>query len=204
MYDTLSIIDVDETIFNTYSTIGVMKSGVRVRDLTNKEYNAYILKEGEIYDFDQFQDAKFFYETSKPIEKSVLWVQKLLASIEKNKGKNKHLALFLTARGIPDNCKLYHDKFELHNMKIRNTDIEFAYSGDMDRKKYPTTQIKKSRVIDWYLKIYPDIKTVRMFDDDVKNLKTCESVIKDYEKQRDKVINYFALHVLNDGSLQRI
>ncbi len=204
MYKIISVIDIDETVFNTFSTIGVLHSGVRVKGLNNQEYNKYVLKKGEDFDFSQFKDSKFFYDTSIPIVKSVFWIAKLIKNIEKNQNNSNHLLLFLSARSLPNDYNEIYDKFEMHNMKVRNPNIHFAFTGEMDMEKYPTNPIKKARVLEWYLTHNKNISTIRMFDDDRMNLIKCAEMAENYSNKEKKDMKFYAMHVLKDGLLQRI
>ena len=64
--NAISFIDIDETTFNTFARIGVMKDGKKVNSLSNQEFNTYDLKPGESFNFDEFTDSELFNKTSKP------------------------------------------------------------------------------------------------------------------------------------------
>ena len=53
---TLTIFDIDETLFHTKAKVKVMKGGTLVRELDNQEFNTYKRKPGEEYDFGQFKN----------------------------------------------------------------------------------------------------------------------------------------------------
>ncbi len=196
MYKTISVIDIDETIFNTHSKIGVHSSGVLIKELNNVEYNAYRLQENETFDFSQFSDSQFFYETSNPIEKNIIRVKRAIGNIEKYHTNNNHLILFLTARNLPDDYNNIQRTFEKYGMNVRNPDVQFAFAGGL---KFPTTSQKKARVLDWYLRMNPQVSTVRMLDDDAKNINACAQVVS-----ARKDIRFYGLQALRNGSLQRV
>ena len=54
---SLTIFDIDDTLFETTALVYVVKDGVVIDKLTNQEYNVYDLKDGESFDFVEFRDA---------------------------------------------------------------------------------------------------------------------------------------------------
>ena len=54
---TLTIFDIDETLFHTKAKVAVVKDGKVVRMLDNQEFNTYKRKAGEEYDFKEFRSA---------------------------------------------------------------------------------------------------------------------------------------------------
>jgi len=68
---TLTIFDIDETLFHTKAKVAVMKDGKVARMLDNQEFNTYKLKAGESFDFKEFKSAEVFRKTSTPIVRMV-------------------------------------------------------------------------------------------------------------------------------------
>jgi hypothetical protein len=68
---SLSIWDIDDTLFLTKANVYVKKDGKIVKKLTNKQYNTYELQDGETFDYVEFHDSKYFNSTSEPIIKSI-------------------------------------------------------------------------------------------------------------------------------------
>ena len=62
---TLTVFDIDETLFKTEALVDVVKDNAVVRQLYNQEFNLYKLQEGESFDFHQFMSAENFKETKK-------------------------------------------------------------------------------------------------------------------------------------------
>ena len=92
----ISFIDIDETTMHTFAKVNVMKDGKVVKSLDNKEFNTHELGDGETYNFDNFRDAKYFNQTSQPIEKTINRIKNIIQSIKDNKKQEK--VIFLTAR----------------------------------------------------------------------------------------------------------
>src|SRR5258708_1289266 len=92
----ISFVDIDETVFNTFAQVKVMKDGQVVRTLDNQQFNGDRLQAGESYDFGAFRDANFFLETSKPILPIINRIKKILQIITTNSEGSR--IVFLTAR----------------------------------------------------------------------------------------------------------
>ncbi len=92
----LTIFDIDDTLFHTTAKILVKKDGKVVKELDNKEFNQYILKPGEEFDFHQFKSAEKFHKESKPIAR-MLAKAKMILKNSLNNPKSK--VIIVTARG---------------------------------------------------------------------------------------------------------
>lgn len=194
--DCITFIDIDMTVFYTFAKILVRNkdTGEITKELDNQEFNSYRLKSYEEYDFNQFRDSKFFYETSKPIEKNIKRVQKMIDDIERNNGSSR--IVFLTAREDFDNKENVIKTFEKNGIKIKKPITYIERSGNI---KVGTIEEKKERIISNYLKT-KKYKIVRLLDDHKPNL------IKFLELKRKKFqdLKFFALESKNDGSLERV
>lgn len=80
----ITFVDIDETLFNTFAKINVVKDSKIIKQLSNSEYNEYKKKEGESFDFSEFRDSKLFYDTSKPIKKMIDKISIIVDRAEKN------------------------------------------------------------------------------------------------------------------------
>jgi FMN phosphatase YigB (HAD superfamily) len=67
---TLTIFDIDETLFHTKAKVAVVKDGKVVRMLDNQEFNTYKRKDGEEYDFREFKSAEVFRLTPTSVRKA--------------------------------------------------------------------------------------------------------------------------------------
>lgn len=205
----ITFIDIDETLFNTFAKILVIKDGKVIKELSNSEYNNYRAKEGESFDFSQFSDAELFYRTSKPIEKMV----KRAARIIKRAHAKGSRVIILTARGSFDKKDVFLNKFRQAGIPIdlvrvelsKNRDLSIAMEKKMTIMKYLNTGIyRRVRVFDDY------IRTCRAFlhiKDDLP--KETYTKIRDtyqigFDVPDEEIIKFEAWHVQSDGSIQEI
>ena len=206
----ISFIDIDETTMHTFAKVNVMKDGKVVKSLDNQEFNTHELGDGETYNFDNFRDAKYFNQTSKPIEKTINRIKNIIQSIKDNKKQEK--VIFLTARADFDNKEVFLDTFRNFGIDVDIPNVHIERSGNLtdiknvaDRKKY---------VILKYLKtgLYTNAK---MYDDDKKNLETFEelgqevnsgkyNILNNVKKNFPRVnkINFYPLLVTNNGKIK--
>lgn len=210
----ITFIDIDETVFKTFSKILVMKDGKEVHALNNVEYNAYKLKDGESFDFHQFRDAKIFNKTSIPIPRTVERIKKMLAHIKASDSASK--IVFLTARADFDDKKEFLDTFEKHGINMDRPTVYVERTGNM---KTGTVEERKKKVILGYLKS-GEYRRVRLLDDFLPNLKALKELEKelpkaiedkviarynlDMENEKIPVISFYALLVKPDGSLKQV
>ena len=68
---TLTIFDIDETLFHTKATVKGVEDGQVIRELDNQQFNTYKRKPGEEYDFGNFKNAEYFRKTSTPVVKMI-------------------------------------------------------------------------------------------------------------------------------------
>lgn len=163
---SISFIDIDETTFHTYAKVKVLnRNGDIVRILDNQEFNTDVLKDGESYDFSEFQDSKVFYKTSQPIEPIVNKIQRMIDSIKRN-GKLEKV-IFLTARSDFNDKNLFLKTFRQNGIDVDISNVYVERSGNLrdiksvaDRKRYVMLKYLQSG----------DYTAVRMIDDDVHNL----------------------------------
>ena len=169
----ISFIDIDETTMHTFAKVNVMKDGKIVKKLDNKEFNTHALGDGETYNFDNFRDAKFFRNTSQPIEKTINRIKDIIQSIKDNNKQEK--VIFLTARSDFDDKEVFLDTFRNFGIDVDIPNVHVERSGNLtniknvaDRKKYVILKYLKSGLY----------TAVKMYDDDKKNLQTIRTVIE--------------------------
>lgn len=163
-----NFVDIDSTLFHTFAKIEVKdkKTDKIIKELDNQEFNSYTLEDDEYFDFGQFKSAKFFKETSIPIEATVNRINKMISQIKKKESKSK--VIFLTARADFDDKETLLDTFREHGIDVDfKPNVYIERTGNM---KSGTVESKKEKVIMKYLKegIY---RRVRMLDDYVGNVK---------------------------------
>ena len=205
----ISFIDIDETTMHTFAKVNVMKDGNVVKSLDNKEFNTHELGDGETYNFDNFRDAKYFNQTSQPIEKTIGRIKNIIQSIKDNKKQEK--VIFLTARADFDDKETFLDTFRKFGIDVDIPNVYIERSGNLtdiksvaDRKRYVILKYLKSGLY----------TAAKMYDDDRKNLETFEELGQEVNNGKygilDKVqenfprvskINFYPLLVTNSGKI---
>jgi hypothetical protein len=208
----ISFIDIDETTFHTYAKVGVYKNGKKVGELDNQQFNTYNLKDGEYYNFDEFQDSEVFNKTSKPIQPMVDKIKKLIDCIKLH-GKTEKV-IFLTARSDFNNKELFLKTFRENGIDVDIPNVYVERSGNL--KHISSVADRKKETILKYLKT-GEFTIVRMFDDDNANLKTFielgkeinvgkYNILKLVQKKYPRVrkVHFFPLKVLENGKVKKI
>lgn len=161
---TLNVFDIDETLYNTFAKVGIMKNGKKVDELDNQQFNTHKLKPGESYDFGQFRDAEHFSKTSVPIDRMF---KKAKAIISNQKGQSK--SILLTARSDFNDKEKFLQTFRDHGFPI--DDVHVERSGNLEKlKKNLSPSIAKVTVLRRYIKT-GSYKKIRVYDDSDKNLR---------------------------------
>lgn len=125
---SLLVFDIDETVFKTFAKIRVLDAeGNDVVKLSNAEFNAYKLKDGESFDFSEFRDATLFNQTSQPIRKMLAKVKALI--------NNNAKVIFLTARTDFDDKDLFLQTFKKYGLDPDTFYVERA--GNLSRGSVP-------------------------------------------------------------------
>ena len=185
----LTIFDIDETMFKTKAKVKVVKNGETIKSLTNQEFNKYKLKPGEKFDFGEFRSAEVFYKTSTPIGKMIGKVKAIL----RNATKRGSRVIIVTARPNFDNRDLFLKTFREQGIDIDKIYIERA--GNLGSG--PAADNKKI-IFKKYLdqNIYA---RMRLFDDDMKNLKMFLGLKKEYPD-----VNFEAFLANPDGRVRKV
>lgn len=157
---TLSIYDVDETLFQTTATVKVVEEGWVVDSLSNSDFNTHNLESTQSYDFSEFFESRLFYDRSRPIPNMIDRLKKEY----RDKDKSDKI-IILTARSDMDDKYLYMNKFKDHGIPIE--DIHIYRAGNLTCKG--SVAYKKALVIKEYLE-QTDFSNVYMYDDSVSNL----------------------------------
>jgi len=184
----LSVWDIDETLFQTKAMVHVMKSGKRIKSLSNREFNTYKLKAGETFDFAEFKNAELFNKTSVPIQRAIDKAAKTLEAYAKLPNSQ---VIVLTARSDFDDKETFLSTFEKHGLNMRNVHVHRAGNLGM-----PSPQAKKI-FIQQYLNT-GKFKTVSLFDDDPKNLEVFLSLRKDFPNVK------FTAYLANHGYFRKV
>lgn len=207
----ITFIDIDETIFNTFARIYVIKDGNIIKKLSNQEFNTYELQDGESFDFREFRDAKMFKRTSQPIPNTIKRIKRMFQNIDRRGSQ----VVLLTARNTFPDMTTFKKTFKEHGIPIDQMKVEFA--GDIQSSSGSVAAAKK-KIMMKYLSS-GEYRRVRLVDDDMKNIKFFlsiehdipDSVINKVRKNHDILgpesippIQFFGLLVKDDGSLKRI
>lgn len=157
---TLTIFDIDETLFHTKATIKVVKNNKIVHRLDNQAFNTYKLKPGESYDFGEFRDAKLFRETSTPVDKMIAKARHIV----KNSGNPNSRAIIVTARADFNDRDMFLHTFRDHGIPIDKMYVERA--GNLGLNSPATA---KKHVFRKYLDT-DKYNKIRLYDDALSNL----------------------------------
>jgi|TARA_R110000772_G_scaffold99883_1_gene199900 hypothetical protein len=185
----LTIFDIDETMFVTKAKVKVVKDGKVIKLLDNKQFNKYVLKKNEEFDFGEFTSAEIFNKTSTPIARMINKVKAVLRHATKAGSK----VIIVTARPNFDNKDLFLDTFRNQGIDIDNIYVERA--GNLGSGPAADNKI----VI---FKKYLDsnqFKRIRLFDDAIANIKALLSLKNEYKDVEFE--GYLADH---NGSVRRI
>jgi len=185
---SLSIFDIDDTLFHSKSKVLVKKDGKTVKELEPAEYNVYKLEPGETYDFSQFRSSKIFYDTARPIETVFKLAKRMIAQFGKYVNKK---IIIVTARSDLDNKNLFLKTFQKYGF---NTDKVHVYrAGNISK---PGAEAKKQIIRD-QIKV-GKYNIVRMFDDDHNNLNKFLELAKEFAG-----IKFEAFAITKQGQIQR-
>lgn len=166
----LVIFDIDDTLFTTSARVIVMSGWFEVTRLSTQEYNDYVLRPGEMFDYSEFVSAKYFNESSIVIEDTM----KLAKDIYREQIFHPcSKMILLTARGDFDNKNLFLDTFRKYNFPIDYVYVE-RVGGQTG-----TPANKKVEVIRRYLDS-GKYDILKFFDDSVKNLEAVVDIVKFY------------------------
>ena len=186
---TLTIFDIDETLFHTKAKVKVVKGGKVVRELDNQEFNTYKRKDGEEYDFQEFKSAEVFRKTSIPVVKMI---DKAKAIVKAKKNPDSR-AIICTARADFDDKKMFLQTFRDHGLPIDEMHVERAGNLGID-----SSAEAKKVVFRKYLNTKNYLKA-RLYDDAMSNLKAFNELSSEYPG-----ITFEAWFVNHDGTVKRI
>jgi len=165
---TLTIFDIDDTLFHTTAKIKVVKDGKVIRTLTNQEFNNYKLEPGEEFDFGEFRDAKKFAQESEPIEHMM---DELKTILDHSRGT----VIMLTARADFDDKQTFLKTFTDHGIDMSRIHVHRA--GNLPGDAIPAE--KKAVWVRRYLDT-DNYNQVSLYDDSMSNLRVFKSLKKEY------------------------
>lgn len=185
---SLSIFDIDDTLFRTSTTIHVVNAnGRRVRKLSPAQYNFDVLKPGESYDFAEFRSAAVFAKTARPIKNVFNLAKKL---VRRYSGTGSRV-IALTARSDLDDRDVFLRAFQKFGFPVNDIYIERA--GNLP---HPGPQAK-AIIVRKYLNS-GRFTHAQMFDDSSANLAEFLRLRSEYPS-----IIFEAFSVSASGSISR-
>ena len=162
---SLTIWDVDDTLFNTTAGVVLHSPNATPRKLASDEFINYTLKPNEHFDFSQYEDAKLFYDTSVPIKNIWKTALKTLEKIGKHPGSRM---VIVTARRELDDMDLFKETFHQHGMDMSKVSI-FTVSGSANKKPVIRELLKQG-----------NYTNTRLFDDHQQNLEDFLSLKQEF------------------------
>lgn len=188
---SLTIFDVDDTLFHTTAKVGVVKNGKKIKSLSNQEFNNHELGDGEEFDFSEFKDAEKFFNESKPIHRMLMKAKMILKNYEKTPASR---VIIITARQNFDNKERFLETFIKHGLDINKIYVERA--GNMVGNMSPA--VRKAIIIHRYLSTNKYNK-VRLFDDSMSNLKAFLNLQNQFPK-----IKFEAYYANHEGRIKTV
>ena len=176
----LIVFDIDDTLVHTSTKVKVMKDGKKIKELNSHEFTNYKLKDGEEFDFENFRNAKEFFDNAKPI---IPMMNQLKRDI--NRG-NK--VVMVTARADFDDKELFLDTFRKYGINMNKVHVYRA--GNM---KGGSIEENKKKIIKTLMDDGKFGKVI-MYDDSKANLNSFVSLKKDYPNTK-----FYGWHVSPDG-----
>lgn len=187
---SLTVFDIDETLFHTTAQIAVVKDGKVTRRLSNSEFNTYQLQKGEQFDFSEFRSSDKFAE-SKPIPRMIAKAKAISHGIAT---KPLSKVIILTARANFDDKEKFLNVFRKQGLDMDKIRVERAGNITSDHD----VATKKYIIIRTYLNT-KQFSKVRLFDDSMANLKMFLHL-----KQEFPTVKFEAYYANSDGSIKTV
>lgn len=158
------LFDVDDTLIHTTAQIIVRKNGKFVRKISNSEYNEYVLKPGEYFDYEEFDDPKILNNE----EFTPYW-----NTLKREYRKGTHIGI-LTARG---DVEMIDQFFKRKGIDIKS-ELIFAV-GDKRLGLAGSISERKSAIISKLVSL--GYKTFVFFDDNETNLSSAKQLERRFD-----------------------
>ncbi len=176
----LVIFDIDDTLVHTQTKVHVVKDGEVVNSLNSHDFTHYKLKPGESFDFEDFRNAKEFFDNHKPIIPMMDQLKRDIATGNK--------VVMVTARADFDDKELFLDTFRKYGVDMDRVHVYRA--GNL---KGGSTEERKKQIIKSLLDKDQYTKAI-MYDDAKPNLNSFMELKKEYPSTR-----FYAWNVSLDG-----
>lgn len=184
---TLTIFDIDDTLFRTDARTLVMKDDVVLVKLDSFELEKHELDDDHYYSFEEFSSSKIFAETAKPIDHMI----ELAKKVVKSQNNPNSRAIIVTARSNMDDTELFLDTFRKHGLDIDNIYVERA--GEL--KHIDSSPQRKKTIFRQHL-LSGKYSKIRLYDDQIDNIHALLEL-----KEQFPDVQFRAYRVLEDGEL---
>lgn len=183
--------DIDETLFahdNNMLKIYVKdENGNRLFSLNNQEYNDYVLKEGQSFDYGDFRCPDVFKKSAKPIHQMIKKMKEF-----KESGANVEM---LTARADFNNKEKFIEVMNDHGIDITpGKGIHVRRAGNRPGKTAEVKAIHISEAIH-----NENLTEVHLYDDSISNI---NGVLELCEKFPD--VTFHCHHVMYDLTKDKV
>ena len=163
----LVIFDIDDTLVNTTTKVGVRRDGRLVKQLNSHDFTHYELQPGEEFDFGGFRDAREFFTQARPIPGMMKQLKRDIESGNK--------VIMLTARSDFNDRDVFLDTFRQYGIDMDR--IHVYRAGNLVTKA--ATEEKKKIILKHLLGKHAYEKVI-MYDDSVPNLNAFLSLKQDF------------------------
>lgn len=180
-HEKLVIFDIDDTLVNTDTQVGVVRNGKIVKKLNSHDFTHYKLQPGETFDFGEFQDAREFFTKARPIPGMIKQLKQDIATGNR--------VIMLTARSDFNDREIFLDTFRRFGIDMSKVHVYRA--GNLAIKA--ATEEKK-KIILRHLLGKEHFDKLIMYDDSVPNLNAFLSLKQEYPWSR-----FYAWHVDPNG-----
>jgi predicted secreted acid phosphatase len=177
----LVIFDIDDTLVNTDTQVGVVRDGQIIKKLNSHDFTHYKLQPGETFDFGEFQDAREFFTKARPIPGMIEQLKNDIATGNR--------VIMLTARSDFNDRDIFLDTFRRFGIDMSKVHVYRA--GNLAIKA--ATEEKK-KIILRHLLGKEHFDKLIMYDDSVPNLNAFLSLKQEYPWSR-----FYAWHVDPNG-----
>ena len=176
----LVVFDIDDTLVHTQTKVHVVKDGQIVASLNSHDFTHYKLQPGESFDFEDFRNAKEFFEKSRPIIPMMNQLKQDIATGNK--------VVMVTARADFDDRELFLNTFRKYDVDMSKVHVYRAGNS-----KQGSTEERKKAIIKTLLDNGNYTKAI-MYDDAKPNLHTFIELKKDHPQTK-----FYAWHVSLQG-----
>lgn len=157
------LFDLDDTLIHTTAEIWVVKNGKQIHKLSNNEFNNYVLKPGESFDFIEFDDPNILANSK---------FTKYWNTLKREYNKGTHIGI-LTARS---DCNMIKEFFLNNGIRIKDELVIAINDPNIGLKG--SIQQKKSEAIG--ILAEAGYKLFIFFDDNEPNLRAAKQLESKY------------------------